>query len=235
MSAKEKIYHTRESILERIQKGPTQFSEWPISKNHTHGSRTQARKIVTELMDEGVIRYVHIGRFPYYIMNTKEALEQAQIMQIEESCKPSPCGCLLWSGYVEPMRGPIIRPAAGGMPQAVRRLLWERYKGPIKPHELIKPKCGDNACVLLDHMVKKKRNTNHLGAKRSPVTRLRITEATRGRGKLTLEDAKQIRSSDATGPVLAKQYGVSVSNISAIRRGLTLRETSPSFFSGLIR
>jgi hypothetical protein len=230
----EKIYHTRESILERLQKGPTQFSEWAISKNYKHGSRTQARKIIEELIAEGVARYVHVGRFPYYILNTKEALEQAQVMQIEESSKPSPCGCVLWAGFVDPQRGPTIRPAAGGIPQSVRRLVWERYKGSIGPNDIIKPKCGDNACILLEHMVKKKRNTNHIGAKRNPITRQRITEAQRKRGKLTIDDARQIRLSPEGGPILAKQYGVSVSNISSIRRGKTLREKAASPFAGLL-
>jgi len=229
-----KIYHTRESILSRLEKGPAQFAEWATSRNANHGSRVQARKIVDDLVLDGLIRFVHIGRFPYYILGTPEALRHAELMQIEESSKESPCGCILWTGFINKNTGPMIRPVAADAPKSVRRTVWQMNRGPLGANDIIRMSCRDDACICLDHMVKTRRNTHQKGRPKSYVTRVRITEAIRKRRKLTIEQANEIRISPEKNRVLAEKYGVSHSNISAIRRGRTLRDMTPSPFAGLM-
>lgn len=230
----EKVFHTRESILTRLEQGPAQFAEWAFSRNQKHGSRLQARQIVDELVSEGLIRRAHIGRYPYYLLNTPESLRQAETMQIEECSRESPCGCVLWTGFVHPKNGPMIRPVAADAPKSVRRVLWKMHKGALGADDIVKVTCGDAACIYLGHMVKKRRNAQQKGRPKSFVTRMRITEAIRKIRKLTIEDAHAIRLSPEKNKDLAERYGVTSSNISAIRRGITLRDMTPSPFAGLM-
>lgn len=229
-----KVYHTRESILCRLEQGPAQFSEWAVSKNHKHGSRVQARQIIQQLTSEGLVRFVYIGRFPYYILNTPKAVKQAELQQIEECTKQSPCGCIHWVGYVDNIRGPICRPVDGDMPISVRRTLWKIEKGELGRNEILKMTCEDDRCVNLAHMKKIRRNTHQKGKPKPPATRARIAEAIRKRGKLSLEDAQAIRISTEANPVLAERFGVTASNISAVRRGKILVPYRATFVTGLV-
>ncbi len=68
-----------------------------------------------------------------------------------------------------------------------------------------------------------------------PVRSAKIAVAKRAQtGKITLDDARQIRTSDEPVKVLAERYGLSKDRIYRIRRGLAWREYSNPF-AGLIQ
>jgi predicted XRE-type DNA-binding protein len=235
--AKDKIYHTRESIINRLSEGPAVFREFAFSRNHKHGSRVQARQIIDELTDEGVIKQVFVGRYRYIVMNNDDAMEDLYRLQIEESSKPSPCGCIHWTGFIDKERGPTLRIAGEkNVKSSVRRYLWKEYKGNIGVNDIIKVSCNDDSCVNISHMYKTKRNQSQKNKPKTLTARMKMAESMRRIvGKLNADKAEFIRSSNLVNKELAEMFGVSQSNISAIKRGVIWKDLSPSPFAGLMK
>lgn len=227
----------KKAIIERLKQGPAQFTEWATNPNPNHGNRKVARNAITELEKSGQVRRIFIGRFPYYILNTHEGLMQALRMQIDENTKPSPCGCLHWTGWIDPVRGPAVRPDGSGdtMPSSVRRVIWSMNKGPIDKDATIKMRCGDEACVSFAHMYSHRRNTHMKGRAKSVAVRARIADGQRRIHKISIEDARQIRASNESAKVLAARYGCTTSNIYLIKAGKTVREYQATPFQGLVK
>lgn len=224
---------TRKKVLQRLAQGPAQFHEFAVSKNYKSKSRVTARAILTQLEQEGVVLMAYIGRYPYYLLNTSESIKGAQIMRIEESSVVSPCGCINWTGYVSAESGPVGRIIGYDTPVSVRRVLWEWRSGSLKTADVLKPTCENPACVNLEHMKKIRINSHRKGEVRPPATRMRMAQAMRKIRKLTAEDAAEIRASTDNLKTTAARYGVTTSNISFIRRGVTFKDYSAGHFSGL--
>lgn len=64
---------------------------------------------------------------------------------------------------------------------------------------------------------------------RSRAAKIAAGKRSSGAAKLTLEQAREIRASEDTGPVLAERYGVNRSLIGSIRRGVAWRDYSDPF------
>jgi hypothetical protein len=186
-----------------------------------------------ELEQEGAVMRSYIGRFPYYILNTPEAIKAAQAMLIEENSKPSPCGCINWTGYIHEGRGPSARMVGHDMPVSVRRFIWEQRNGKLKTVDIIKATCENPACVNPEHMKKQRINSHRKGEVKPIATRMRMAEAMRKIRKLSMEDAQVIRASSDDLKTMAERYGVTRSNISTIRRGITFKDYSANHFTGL--
>lgn len=224
---------TREAILQRLAKGPAQFHEFAVSRNYKSKSRVAARAILKQLEQEGVVLMAYIGRYPYYLLNSSESIKGAQLMRIEESSIVSPCGCINWTGYVSADSGPVGRIIGYETPVSVRRVLWEWKSGSLKTSEVLKPTCENPACINLEHMKKIKINSHRKGEVRPLATRMRMAQAMRKIRKLSAEDAAEIRASTDNLAITAARYGVTASNISFIRRGVTFKDYSAGHFSGL--
>lgn len=99
--------------------------------------------------------------------------------------------------------------------------------------------CGNRVCVNPDHLkvLTKKQHMVHMGKHVGiGVTRShKIAKAKRAAvGKITMEQAREIRASSATCKQLSEQYGLSPSRISVIKRGRGWSEMN-GFFTGLMR
>lgn len=140
--------------------------------------------------------------------------------------------CLVWDRYCNG-KMPVIN--VGGAPRAVRRMVFELALGPVKDgHEVIST-CETPKCVAPEHL---KQITG--AARRSMLAKLRngrgqpasqIRFMRENHGKLTMEKAREIRSSDELGTVLAQRFNVTPQLISLVRTGKSWAEPSP--FAGL--
>lgn len=214
---------TRDSILQRLAIGPTTFEEIAVAKNARHPARVEARRICNELVDEGSILLVHIGAYRYYILNTEEAKRNAIMMQIEESARrDKESGCLVWTGYADPDRGPAMRTrllsdAAAAL--SVRRVLWTLINGALDQNQSVKmrPAC-DDLCVDVCHMRLTTRSQILKGKPKSLAARAKMSRSVATRHGTTPEMVAAIRASDETLDDLAKKFGMHRSNVSLIRR-----------------
>ena len=137
--------------------------------------------------------------------------------------------CLIWTGRLN---------HSSGHPKwknfTVRRLLWALQHGPLKPSELITSTCGNPRC--LEHLAITSRaeiaRKTNADPRVKAIKRAKSSAVARKKAKLSMEKAREIRSSELTGKALAVVYGVSEDLISKVRHYKAWPEpTSP--FSGL--
>lgn len=158
---------------------------------------------------------------------TVHTLESLYANTIEEG------ECLLWNGYVGNKTPQVCH--AGKM-VSVRRLILTLEGKTLAPGDHAACGCGVETCIAhIEHRTK----TQHAVAMGKALGRNQILRSSRmaqaareSRAKLTIEQAREIRCSDESGPVLASQYGVNKSLVARIRRNEAWREFSTPF-SGL--
>lgn len=100
--------------------------------------------------------------------------------------------------------------------------------------------CDESRCINPDHILARSQaeHTAHMTARANQGTvkiiRIRnLTQTRRKDSKLTIEQAREIRTSDEASSVLARRHGIDKSQVARIRRGEAWREhTSP--FAGLM-
>lgn len=146
--------------------------------------------------------------------------------------------CWIWKNAVSQEGYPIMRVRPGGC-ILVRRVAIALSGRTPAARQPVTCTCDDRRCCNPKHLelatiasVAQTAAAN--GAFSSLARRAKIAAHKRASSgaKLTMDDARAIRASDETGPVLAAQYGVNKSLIGAIRRGTAWQEYS-SPFAGL--
>lgn len=120
-------------------------------------------------------------------------------------------GCWIWSNGCANGYGEIRR---GEFRGRAHRYVYERLRGPIPEGKCLHHICGTPRCVNPDHLVLVDRR-EHAGAV--------------GHGKLTLEDAREIRRVVEAGERgirmrVAREYGIGRSTVTAIMQGRIWRE-----------
>lgn len=138
--------------------------------------------------------------------------------------------CLLWT-----------KAASRGLPTAningkqvmVKRWVWEQTKGYIVPREKGKKACivsicGNSLCCNPEHL--KRENFSNLHKKSwsdKPIRKvkagIRMRKIFEGKGRaiINFEIAQEIRQNNRSAKELAKEYGVTISAIYAVRSGKT--------------
>jgi hypothetical protein len=146
--------------------------------------------------------------------------------------------CLRWTGTV--CNGHPAGALFGKRCVLIRRVVWEQANGPIPPGKVIRCTCETPLCIALEHL---KLSTyrqigKECGAKglMSGIVRsAKIAHAKRAgkQAKMTQEDARAIRASDESSPILAQRYGVTVSQICRIKNNQVRREYVGNVWAGL--
>ena len=163
-----------------------------------------------------------------------ETLQMMALLDRAEECGE----CLLWMGALSDQGHPIYKPY--GKPcTTVRRGMFELNGGKLVRRKPIDTTCGEKLCINPDHLFQSTiRNVAKRAAKRGAFSGLakgaKIAEKRRGTMKLTIEQAREIRLSIESGPVLALRYGVNKSLINGIKAGRAWKEYSTPW-AGLLR
>ncbi len=141
-------------------------------------------------------------------------------------------GCMRWQGSLSASAGhPKIRNRSG------RRVVYEIAFGPIPPKRFVGLKCECRDCLEPTHMHLVTKSQASQKGNASPGVRLRkavaSAKAHRARGKLTMEQAQEIKASSLSCDEGAERYGVDRTLISKIRRGRAWHDLTPNPFTGL--
>lgn len=210
------------SVLAAIQEGPCRYAV--LAGSMSDPRRARLRRVIDKLVAQGAIKQVYIDRFPYYV-TADWAMTDAQRLEIVTGrCRPVD-GCMVWTGYVDPKRGPIVR-FGDGSPIPVRRAVWQIKRGALGYQQTVRVRdeCEPN-CVEYRHMRLGRREDPAKGKNIALLHRQRIAQAHQtARGKLDWDKVREIRASNEPDAELAKRYGVSKATIGQVQRGDTWKE-----------
>lgn len=153
-----------------------------------------------------------------------------------DNCIPEPnSGCWLWTGHIPKTGYGQFRMTTNPTDRSIgsHRASWLLHCGEIPPGLCVCHKCDNRLCVNPAHLflgthgdnnrdAARKGRHNWKGRPRPGLLRGDRHHA----AKLTQDKVAVIRSSDARGVDLAREYGVSTVTVSRIRRGVIWRETA---------
>ena len=138
--------------------------------------------------------------------------------------------CILWTGATTKQGYPIYKQYGRGC-TLVRRKVFELTGGVLVPRQPVETMCGERLCINPAHLnattvsgIAKRAAAR--GAWSGKARASKIAASKRGKGKLTMDDARVIRLSDESGPVLAARYGVNRSLVNGIKRGKSWKDYS---------
>lgn len=226
--------YSRDKVLAQIQAGPVRYKDLAISA--ANRDRVGLRKIIDRLTAKGLIRTTYIDRFPYLVAADWTPTQDMLLAILEGRGKPTADGCLLWTGYTDPGRGPMATIGSPAQPTSVRRTIWQIKREPLTFNETIKPSCGKWTCIAYACMEKATRADPAIGRRKTPIHAMNIALGMRKlKSKLTMEIARDIRASAEPADALAIHYGVSQAAINMIRRGVTWKEYGNGLFTGLMK
>ena len=139
--------------------------------------------------------------------------------------------CLIWTGATGRYGHPLYR-ASNGPCTYVRREVFRLAGGVLAARVPIATTCDERKCVNADHLVsstigKISRKAAKNGAW-TVMPRVMKMAATMQKkvGKLTMSQAREIRQSSESSPVLAARYGVDKTVVTKIKRGKSWRDYS---------
>ena len=138
--------------------------------------------------------------------------------------------CLLWTGATGESGHPIFKPHGCGC-TLVRRAMFRLAGGELIARQPIDTSCGERLCLNPDPLFQSTvsrigKKAGARGAWSGLAHRAKNAAAKRGKMKLTLVQAGEIRASEESGPVLAARYGVNKSLVNSIKRGTAWRDYS---------
>lgn len=232
---------TEQEILDRLAQGPARYQEFARTKGSQSHARKAARKLVDKLVAEGRIKWVGAGTMKYLIANDEESHRKAIQLHIDSSSRyRSACDCIVWEGsYAPHANEPVFRVASltDGRWMRVRRWLWEDMTGKkLKRSDNIKAQPGcEDGCINRDHLIKTSLSETRKGRKVSVVTRMKLEAIVAARHNKAKDYVDLIRTSDKTATELARELGLSKSNVRHIKNGNTFKYRSTGgMFSHLI-
>lgn len=142
--------------------------------------------------------------------------------------------CLIWKASDNGHGNPQFKSRATGRAVLVRRYVMEMHGIKLKRMEPLGCRCGDTNCINPEHLYKSStkaiaKAAARRGAFSSPVRASRIANTKRKAGKLTIEQAREIRVSTESAAALALKFGVNRSLINGIRAGTRWKDYSNPF------
>ena len=155
--------------------------------------------------------------------------------QIKDRCRQ--CGdCWEWIGHAG-SSGNHPQAKIDGKVRLVRRYAYELSGREIRPDRKLSCSCENKKCINPQHMLaltesQKGKRAAARGAFSNPARGKKIADGRRKTGKLTMEQAMEIRMSEESGPTLAARFGINRSLVGCIKRGERWKDyTNP--FAGL--
>lgn len=146
--------------------------------------------------------------------------------------------CMIWQGALTDQGYPLMK--FNGKSTSVRRVVMTLDGRIPKSGQPVACSCNEKRCVAKEHLsrstfskISQKVADSGLYASKARCAKVAEVNRNRKDTRLSIEIARDIRTSEESGQVLADQYGVGRNRISAIRRGEIWKEYGATPFEGL--
>lgn len=144
--------------------------------------------------------------------------------------------CLIWQDYSKDGKHPQIKIA--GKVYYVRKVLWGAQNGEMPAGKVLAKTCETRNCVCHTEPQTVSEIQTRVGATgvfSTPQRGAKIAAAKRAAcGKISMEQALDIRNGAASVKEMAKRYGICPSLAGGIRRGERWKEYGANPFAGLM-
>lgn len=229
---------TRQNVLSAISTAPVRLLDLSPSRHWKNARRVEARQQLKALADEGLICMIYLCGQQRYVMADWQPTADDIRLHLDGYIKPVD-GCMEWTGGVSETGAPTFKMPGDTKRQVhVRRWLYQQLHGEqaLSASIQLLPTCGNDRCVELSHLRKRKQNQWQRGKVLTLVQRSAIARGTRrGRGNFAWDDIVAIRASDETNAELGAWYGCSAALIGQIKRHEIWREYVAGPFTGLLQ
>ncbi len=219
-----------DEVFARIRMKPVRW----VDLAPTRAASVRLRPIIDELLAAGALKTVRLGGSKHYAAAAWKPSKEQQLDEIYGRCRAVD-GCMLWSGRIDPERGPSMYAAWAGTERSVRRRVWGIRLRKLDRSTTIAMACAyPEECVLFEHMRRSNSGAKMKGKPKTLLHRNAIAMAKRKAGtKLNEEKAAAILSSDKSSRCLAREMDVSQATVWAVRAGDRWRNYRATPFSGL--
>lgn len=226
--------HTTETVLQALQSGPAQFKDLCHAGQKPRYAKGLWDSLIA-LQAQKLVKRVFIDEVRHWSLADWKPTDQEILKGFEGRSVRTIDGCLRWRGAVTPQVGPVAY-AGKDHVESVWRVTWRIKRAAPALHDMVRPTCGDPLCIEFKHLAKTGRGGSQAGRPKSPMHRKRVMDSIRAKfGKITMDDARDIRASKDADKVLMERYGIAKSTLWAIKAGKRWKEPIVGgMFTGLL-
>ncbi|MEZ2297269.1 hypothetical protein [Variovorax sp. RCC_210] len=206
---------------------------WP-DLARTRTAAVLLRPVIDGLLASGAVKFVRLGGSRHLAAAAWSPSKEEQLAEIYGRCRAVD-GCMLWTGRLDPQRGPAMYAAWAGTERSVRRRVWGIRSRRLDRATMVVMTCANpEDCVLFEHMQRANRGVKLKGKPKTLLHRNAIAAAKRKTtGKLTDERVALILASEKSTRCLAREMDVSQATVQAVRSGDRWRNYRATPFTGL--
>lgn len=225
-----KIEFDADEVFARIRTKPVRWNDLAGTKT----ARRQLRSIIDNLLASGAVKFVRLGGSRHLAAAAWSPSKQEELDEIYGRCRAVD-GCMLWTGRIDPDRGPAMYAAWGGTERSARRRVWGIRQRKLDRASTVAMTCANPSdCVLFEHMQRSNSGAKMKGKPKTLLHRIAIATAKRKTsGKLTDEKVARILEGDESTRCLARELDVSQATVHAVRSRDRWRNYRATPFSGL--
>lgn len=217
----ELVARSTQDILDRIAAQPLRVKDLAGGSMSAH-IRVPVRAMVDELLAAGLVRSVYLFNSPHLVPRDWVPSRRFMADYVMEHCRPQIGGCLIWPGCMDAGRPMFSMDKAR---HEGRKVVWEAESGKrVASWQTVRVLCGNERCLNPIHMVREAKAVALAGRKRSVEIQMKVAESLRKRSLLTMEIAREIRAREQSNRAVAKDCGIPLGTVAAIRSGRTWRE-----------
>lgn len=209
-----------EAVLALLENGPMTITEI-VGGSLSYTVRRPVRTAIDALLAEGRIRRIGLGKSRAFVAADWRVTDVWLRAHIESQCVREG-GHMIWAGNWDQYRRGVIQ--VDGRRYDVRRELW-RMKTGHQPRisSSITARCEHEKCMT--HLQLTTR-AGRPGRKHNLATRKKLAEQKRSRSKYGPELVAQVRASDKSYKQIARETGMKLSTVGAIKGGRLWKDYS---------
>lgn len=202
----------RRQILSALATGPKSITEL-AGGSMRYAVRAPIRAEVDRLTSTGQVRLTSISRQRLFALSDWRVTNEWLLQYLHDQMVREGAH-LLWPGKFDRWERSVIR--VDGQRVDVRRELYRLYRGrSLRTRESVRARCEHDQCMASACLVA----TVPKGRKQSVAAKQKLAATKRARSKYSPETVEAVKASDLPYPQIARETGMALSTVGAIKAG----------------